>query len=178
VLFAAATCLALSGAVAALAAGTPGEKVTPHLRVAWYAQPGTVGPNTPGAIVIEVVPAPGIRVYAPGQLGYIPVSLTVTPHARLKIGEARLPKPVEHVFPPTGERSLVSDKAFRMEFPVSLADAQPGAGASSTVTVDGVFEYQACDDTLCFRPAKVRMSWTFEVTRSGKAAGGKKRGTV
>ena len=144
----------------------PGEKTTPHLRVAWHAAPGEIAPGRPTTLVLEVTPAPGMRVYAPGQPDYIPVSLTLGPSPLVTAGAARLPKPVEHVFPPTGERSLVFDRPFRIEVPLSLAEAAPRPNAGPppvNLSLRGTFEYQACDDAVCYRPVRIPVSWSLAV---------------
>jgi hypothetical protein len=33
------------------------------------------------------------------------------------------------------------------------------ARAGDTITVKGTFEYQACDESVCYRPQKVSVSW-------------------
>jgi DsbC/DsbD-like thiol-disulfide interchange protein len=147
----------------------PGEKATPHLRVVWYASADTLAPARPAGLIVEVSPMPGMRVYAPGQLGYIPVSLTLEPSPQASAGAAKLPEPVEHVFPPTGERSLVFDRPFRLEVPLSLAKGATKSGhAGADLTIRGTFEYQACDDAVCYRPVKIPMSWTFRIERKKK----------
>jgi hypothetical protein len=160
--------------------GAANEKTTPHLRATWHASPDTLAPGKPASIVVEVVPAPGMRVYAPGQQDYIAVSLAVVPNPAVKIGETKLPKPVEHVFPPTGETSLVFERPFRMEVPVSLAPASPSAAAgrapaqataaAGPIVVEGTFEYQACDDMVCYRPVRIPMSWSLSVSRPAAPA--------
>jgi hypothetical protein len=33
----------------------------------------------------------------------------------------------------------------------------------TTLTIAGTFEYQACDDKVCFSPQSLQMSWTIGV---------------
>lgn len=144
--------------------GAPAERSTPHLRVAWYSVPERLSPERPVSLVLEVSPAPGMRVYAPGQLEYVPVGVTLAPLPGVAFGAPRLPKPVEHVFAPTGERSMVFDRPFRIDIPASLVRGktpEPGR-PSGPLKIEGTFQYQACDDAVCYRPVRIPVSWTLE----------------
>jgi len=144
--------------------GAPSERSTPHLRLVWYAVPDRLSPERPVSLVVEVTPAPGMRIYAPGQLQYVPVGVTFDANPAVAFGTPRLPKPVEHVFGPTGERSLVYDRPFRIDIPVSLARGKSPVPQkpNGPLKIGGTFEYQACDEALCYRPARVPVSWTLE----------------
>jgi hypothetical protein len=139
--------------------GLQNQRTTAHLQVAWYASPATFTPGQPVVVVVEVTPAAGMRVYAPGQLDYTPVSVTFDPSPPAAFGTPKLPRPVEHVFVPTGERSLVYDRPFRIEVPVSVARPRKGAPAlPASLTLKGTFTYQACDDTTCYKPVRLPLS--------------------
>lgn len=145
--------------------GLETQRTTAHLQVAWYAAPATLSPGRPATIVLEVKPTAGMRVYAPGQIDYTPVSVSFADAPPATFGPPKLPKPVEHLFAPTGERSLVYDRPFRIEVPVSVARPKQGAPAlPATLTVKGTFAYQACDDTLCYRPVRLPISLTIPVS--------------
>jgi hypothetical protein len=47
---------------------------------------------------------------------------------------------------------------------LATPEAQKLLGAMSTVTITGALEYQACDDKVCFNPARVPISFTISVT--------------
>ena len=162
--------VAAAGAVAG-GQGLPGlpglqnHRTTAHLQVAWHASPPTLTPGRPATVVVEVTPAAGMRVYAPGQLDYTAVSVTFDPAPPATFGDPKLPRPVEHVFGPTGERSLVYDRPFRIEVPVSVA--RPGKGAPAlpaALTLKGTFAYQACDDTLCYKPVRLPVSLNLPIS--------------
>jgi hypothetical protein len=145
--------------------GMQNQKTTPHLQVAWHASASALAAGRPVTVVVEVSPAAGMRVYAPGQLGYTPVSVTFDPAPPAAVGEQKLPRPVEHVFAPTGERSLVYDRPFRIEVPVSIVRPRKGApGLPPAVTLKGTFTYQACDDAICYKPVRVPLSLTLPIS--------------
>ena len=159
--------LAAAGVVAGGQAlpGLETSRTTAHLQVTWHASPATLTPGRPASVVVEVTPAAGMRVYAPGQLDYTPVSVTFTAAPPVTFGDPRLPRPVEHVFAPTGERSLVYDRPFRIEVPVSVAGPKKGSPAlPAALTIKGTFAYQACDDTLCYKPVRVPISLTLPIS--------------
>jgi hypothetical protein len=149
--------------------GAPAERSTPHLRLAWYAVPERLTPDRPVSLVVEVTPAPGMRVYAPGQLDYIGVGVTLDPNPAVTFGPPRLPKPVEHLFAPTGERSLVFDRPFRIDVAATMVRGKAGESnkPNGALKIEGTFQYQACDDAVCYRPVRIPVSWTLD---SGPAA--------
>jgi hypothetical protein len=65
-------------------------------------------------------------------------------------------------FKPLDERVEVYQRAFRLVQDVTVlatSEAQKLLSTQQTVTVTGRFEYQACDDTLCYSPQSVPVSW-------------------
>ena len=57
--------------------------------------------------------------------------------------------------PALKETQRVYAKPFRITQEVTL-----GADAPETLTVKGTLRYQACDDTICYLPVTVPVSWT------------------
>jgi hypothetical protein len=145
--------------------GAENQRTTPHLQLAWHASPATLTPGRPATVVVEVTPAAGMRVYAPGQLEYTAVSVTFAPAPPATFGDAKLPRPVEHVLVPTGERSLVYDRPFRIEVPVTVTRPRKGAPAlPASLSLKGTFVYQACDDAVCYKPVRVPISLALPVS--------------
>jgi hypothetical protein len=53
----------------------------------------------------------------------------------------------------------VFEKSFTVTVTVAVAlSVKPGE-----VVVPGRFDYQACDDKVCYRPVKTEVSWTLAV---------------
>jgi hypothetical protein len=159
--------LAVTGLGAAGPVGPtdPTQHATPHVRLVSYASSAEIAPGRPNSLVVEVTPARGVRVYAPGQLDYRPVSLALEPSAHVTARPAVLPKPVEHVFAATGDRSLVYDRPFRLELPLTLAKPPAGGPVPETLDLRATFEYQACDDSVCYRPTKVALRYSLRVAK-------------
>jgi DsbC/DsbD-like thiol-disulfide interchange protein len=117
------------------------------------------------SIAIDVTPAPGIHVYAPGKHGYQVVRLTLTPQPWLRVHAPVYPRSEIYHFKPLDERVEVYSRPFRLRTDVTILatpDVQKLLAGRPSVTIAGALEYQACDDKVCFNPARVPIS--FEVT--------------
>jgi DsbC/DsbD-like thiol-disulfide interchange protein len=105
---------------------------------------------------VDVVPKPSMHVYAPGQEGYIPISVTLAFDPAVTAGKAVFPKASRVYMKALDETQLVFDRPFRIVQPVTLTS---GKGKRQ---FDGTVRYQACDDVMCYIPATVKVSWTVE----------------
>jgi DsbC/DsbD-like thiol-disulfide interchange protein len=111
-------------------------------------------------------PAPGIHVYAPGNVGYIPVAVTLTVPTGVQVHAAVYPKGEDYVFGELKETVKVYSRAFEVRQQIVVSrDAARAAGAS--MTIGGSVRYQACDDKVCFPPATAPVTITLPIaTRS------------
>jgi len=137
---------------------------TKHLSVSTSTSTPSVAPGGHISLVVEVIPKPNMHVYAPGQPDVIPISLT------LKAGEANVAQPVQ--FPPAeklevkelGETQLVYSRPFRLVQAVSVPSSpslvKRAASRDASLTLNGVLRYQACDNTICYAPVSVPVTWT------------------
>ncbi len=131
----------------------PQTSETMHLKLT-----SSTGPETQGRIplFLDVVPKARMHVYAPGQSGYIVITLTLDSDQGITMpAPAQFPKPEKTVFEPLNETQLVYSKPFRIVQDVALA-----SGATATATIKGSLRYQACDDKVCYRPQTVPVTWT------------------
>jgi DsbC/DsbD-like thiol-disulfide interchange protein len=112
---------------------------------------------------VEIRPAPGIHVYAPGQDGYIPVTLDLQQSDAFEAADTTYPEPRDYLFQPLHETVRVFDRPFRLTRDVTMAltrDVRRGGAAHEALTVRGSVGYQACDDRVCFAPDEVPVTWT------------------
>ena len=116
-------------------------------------------PGARASLWLDVVPNPGIHVYAPGAKGYQALELKMSPAAGISAGKVTYPPSEILFFEPLGERVPVFQKPFRIEQAISLSKQW----TSSTMTVNGVVTYQACDDKVCYAPGTIPVSWTLTV---------------
>jgi peroxiredoxin len=139
---------------------------SPQLDITSYATDRTVAPGTQFAVVLDVRPARGVHVYAPGVTGYRPIALSVQPQPGLLIRAAHYPQSEDYYFKPLNEHVRVYQRSFRIVQDIVL-DSSPQAEAAlktlKSLTINGVLSYQACDDKVCFTPQSVPLTWTVNV---------------
>jgi DsbC/DsbD-like thiol-disulfide interchange protein len=131
---------------------------TTHLVLKTSASPAIVAPGGKVTLQIDVTPKAKMHVYAPGQDGYIPIQLTITPDPAVTVAKAKYPAGEKYVMPALNETQLVYAKPFRITDELTLV-----RNVSGTITVKGSVRYQACDDTICYLPKTVPVEWTITV---------------
>jgi hypothetical protein len=74
------------------------------------------------------------------------------------------PEAETYHFKPLNERVQVYRRAFRLIQDVTLAVTPEtharASEAGAQIRLEGRLEYQACDDTVCYLPQSVPVSWT------------------
>ena len=86
--------------------------------------------------------------------------------ARAPGEDPALPQSEDYFFKPLNEHVPVYQRAFRIMQDVTLDPSREGTAALKDVTsltIKGRFEYQACDDRVCFTPQSVPLAWTIGV---------------
>ena len=137
----------------------PAQKTVPkHLTLTTSASTTSVAPGSKVSLFIDVVPNPGIHVYAPGAKDYLPIAVKLGPLAGVVAGKIVYPKSELMVF--ADERVPVFQKPFRLTEDVTIART---AKSGATLTINGKVNYQACDDAVCFIPATAPVAWTISV---------------
>jgi hypothetical protein len=129
----------------------------------------SVGPGSRATLTVEVELPKDVHVYAPGVQGYKPIALQLDPTPEAKFGPVQYPKPEILFLQPIHEKVPVFSGKFRITQDVTLSfDPQYirslrfyRNGAGKRVTLTGTLSYQACDETTCFLPEKVGVSWNF-----------------
>jgi Disulphide bond corrector protein DsbC len=112
-------------------------------------------------LTITATPVPGVHVYAPGNPNYNPVTVTLRPVEGLAFGVPTYPKAEPYFFAPLRESVKVYSKPFTVRVPVKVTFDDAKETAAGTATVKGTFDYQACDDKLCFPPQSAPFTATF-----------------
>ena len=142
----------------------PGKAETAHLTVETTASDAVVAPGARFAVMADIAPKPRMHVYSPDQTSYIPVTLEIGTNDAVKVHAPRFPPSEEYLFKPLNERQRVYSRPFRIvnELTVALTPAvrERARMAGATLTVSGSLRYQACDDTLCYPPVAVPLTWT------------------
>ena len=162
------TAAAILAAQGSNPSGVPITAQTNHLSISASISDATVAPGERVSIVVVVTPRPAMHVYAPGKHDYRFVRLTVDPRPWLRAHDTRYPPSEIYHFKPLDERVEVYSKPFRLVQDVTILatpEIQQSLAAMTAVTIAGALEYQACDDTLCYNPARVPFS--FALTMKG-----------
>ena len=137
-----------------------------HLSLTSYATDQVATLGTHLSLVVDVRPATHVHVYAPEASGYKPVLLTVNPQPGVVPRAAQFPKAEDYFFKPLNEHVPVYQRPFRIVQDIMLDPSRDGIAALkdvATLTLTGTFEYQACDDKVCFAPESIPLSWTIGV---------------
>ena len=137
-----------------------------HLSLTSYATDQVATLGTHLSLVLDVRPAARVHVYAPGASGYKPVHLNLNPQPGVVLRATQFPKAEDYFFKPLNEHVPVYQRPFRIVQDVMLDPSRDGVAALkdvTTLTLTGVFEYQACDDKVCFAPESIPISWTIRI---------------
>jgi len=142
----------------------PATKVSsPQIEITSFATDSTVAAGTHFSLVLDVRPAPGVHVYAPGVTGYKPIALSIQSQPGIVIRGAQYPQSEDYHFKPLNEHVQVFQRPFRIVQDVAIDASAQGQAAlkdMAALTIKGVLNYQACDDKVCFTPQSVPLAWT------------------
>jgi hypothetical protein len=164
--------LTVLGSVSVLAQGAPnpfGEPVrtrTNHLTAEASVSATSVAPGDRVTVLVDVTPRPSMHVYAPGKHDYQVVGLSIDRQAWLDVAATRYPPSESYHFQPLNETVPVYSKPFRLTREVTILSTPDGVKAlkaAGAPTLKGQLTYQACDDKLCYAPAKVRLEFKITV---------------
>jgi peroxiredoxin len=149
--------------VAAKAIAVPGTQLsTDHLDVKTYPSEAAIAPGNRFSIAFDVTPKPRIHVYAPGASSYRIVGVTMTPQPFVRVLPLKYPHSEIYFFKPLNERVPVYQKPFTFVQELVLEghpDAQAALRGQDSLTLTGTFDYQACDDKVCFNPTSIPLTW-------------------
>ena len=137
-----------------------------HVELTSYSTDQAAAPGTRFSLVLDVTPGPRVHVYAPGTSGYKPVAITIRPQPGVIVKTTHFPRSEDYFFKPLNEHVPVYQHPFRLVQDMALDPSREGTVAlkdATMLTISGAFEYQACDDSVCFAPQTVPLSWTVRV---------------
>ena len=111
-------------------------------------------------------PRPRMHIYAPRAQNYRAISLKLDPHPWVQVVPMKYPPSEIYEFKPLNEKVPVYQKPFLLVQELVLSgtpQAQAAYRGQESITLTGSLEYQACDDTICYSPASVPLSWTLKL---------------
>jgi DsbC/DsbD-like thiol-disulfide interchange protein len=136
---------------------------TAHLTIATSTSAAAVAPGRKVSLLLDIAPKSKMHVYAPGQQGYLAVTLTLEPDAAFTSAKPKYPAPEKIFIKVLDETQLVYTKPFRITEDVTVAATtalRRQAAEGTPLTIKGTVRYQACEDAICYRPATVPVQWT------------------
>jgi peroxiredoxin len=150
---------------AGVTARVPGTKIsTAHLEATAYPSDTVLAPGNRITLRFDIVPRRGVHVYAPGASGYRVVAVNLETHPQIRQQPMQYPSSEMYLFKPLNERVPVYQKPFTLLQDI-LLDGSPQSQAAlrgkESLTLNGTLNYQACDDSTCFNPESLPLSWTF-----------------
>ncbi len=136
---------------------------SPQLTITSFVTDRTVAPGTHFSVVLDVRPARGIHVYAPGVTGYKPITLSLQQQPFVAVRDPQYPASDDYFFKPLNEHVRVYQRPFRIVEDLVIeasAAAQTALKEKTSLTIDGTVSYQACDDRVCFTPQSIPLTWS------------------
>ncbi len=142
------------------------EWETDHLRLMAAASGDIVRSGQRIALAVELQLKPRMHVYAPGVEGYIPVAWTMEDSEGWSAAATEFPPPLKKHLPAIGETVLVYQDRLLLLRDLTVgqeARLKELAGLDGTILVKGKLRYQACDDTKCYVPQDVPLTWRLRI---------------
>ena len=144
------------------------EGSTAHLKLTAYPSNPNITVGTRFSVAVDIEPNENMHLYAPGaeQMGYRVVGLTLAEVPHIRFEPVEFPESEIYHFEPLDERVPVYQQPFTL-LQEAVVSGEPEAAEAlaeiDAVTLTGTLDYQACDDTLCFDPVSVPLSFTLDV---------------
>ena len=135
------------------------EVKTDHLTVEAYPSEDTASRGNRITMVVVLRLPPKMHVYAPGVEGYRPVSLEVEANPMLLAHDTEFPQAKTVHLDAIGETVPVYEGEVRILKDVTISPRL----RAETVRISMTLSYQACDDKVCYIPAKVPLSVELEL---------------
>ena len=143
--------------------GAPARTSTNHLTVESAVDRTSIAPGAKVTVTVDIAPRRTMHLYAPGKHDYQVVSLSIADAPWLDAAPTKYPPSEIYHFEPLDERVEVYSKPFTLTRQVTVLStpaAREALAGRTSVTLAGMVEYQACDDKVCYAPAKVPLSFT------------------
>ena len=151
--------------VVGLLAGAPplgAQSRAPKAVLTPTVDPATVRHGKSAKLLLKVVLPEEIHIQSnkPRDEAFFPTALVLTPPPGVTIAATSYPPAVDFKQEGQSELLAVFEKTFTVTATLAIAaSVKPGA-----LVVPGRFDYQACDDKVCYRPVKSDVTWTLTVT--------------
>ena len=141
---------------------------TEHLDLKAYPSDAHVALGTRFSLALEITPKRGMHLYAPGAAGYRVIRLDITPQAHVRTMPVPYPPSEIYHFVPLNERVPVYQRPFTLAaevVPEATPEARKALAGKNELAIAGTLHYQACDDSICYNPVALPISWKVALRR-------------
>jgi hypothetical protein len=160
-----------AGSVLTREFGAAGQTVThvdtPHIALSYTASDAAFSPGRRITLIVDLDFKPKMHVYAPGvEGGYLPIDWKMAKTKGWAALDAEYPAAREAHLTAINDTVPVYDRHVRITRDIIVgqsAEVGPALAPDRTLTVDGTFRYQACDDIECYVPRVIPLQWKFKV---------------
>lgn len=153
----------LTRAFAQPPAARSSRQAADHVTVTTTATEDRVRPGNRFTLIVEVAPAPGVHIYAPGaeRYGYHPLAVTLEPPPYSTAYPPQFPEAEIMEFPALGESVPVYTRPFRILVDCALGSRKELADllSAGALVIRGRVALQACDEAECYAPQEIPLTW-------------------
>lgn len=134
---------------------------TMHLTVNTSLSDAAITAGKTVSLTFDITPKRGMHVYAPGKHDYQVIAVKVDPQPWMKVAPTTYPPSEIYYFKELDEKVETYGKPFKLVQDVTILNtaAAKKALAAGPLKLTGKLEYQACDDKVCYAPAKIPVSF-------------------
>ena len=135
---------------------------TDHLTLTSYVSDDKAYAGNRVSLILDIEMPQLMHLYAPGVKGYKPVAFQLDPHPNVRFFDTNFPKAAIMNSPVIKERVPVYSGKVRITRDIILG-TDDSMRKESTVEITGTFEYQACDDKICYLETKLPLTFSLVV---------------
>jgi peroxiredoxin len=135
---------------------------TEHLTLTSYVTDEKVYGGNRVSLILDIELPPKMHIYAPGVQGYKPVAFQLDRHPNLRLLDTSFPKATVMDLPAIKERVPVYSGKVHITRDIILG-VDDSMRKESNVEITGAFEYQACDDKICYLETKIPLKFSISV---------------
>jgi DsbC/DsbD-like thiol-disulfide interchange protein len=153
--------VALIAALVGVVASAEAQAQRPRAEVLPVVSSGAPKAGAPLVLALHVRLPKDVHVQAnkPRDPSLIPTVLTLTPPAGVTVDDIVYPAPTELAQKDRRDSLAVLGPEFTIEVKLTVGKSVP----AGDLTIPAVLRYQACNDTVCFPPARATTEWTLRV---------------
>lgn len=135
---------------------------TDHLTLTSYVTDDQVFAGNRVSLILDIELPAKMHLYAPGVKGYKAVAFQLDRHPNARFFDASFPKAAIMNLPAIRETVPVYSGKVRITRDI-IVGTDENMRKGSNVEITGSFEYQACDDEICYIQAKVPLKFSVAV---------------